>query len=76
MTVCGRLRAYANVSSSAGQRERQVLGKAIGSGKTRSRPAAAGRLGEMLGAKPTLTPRRHSSPASALHQPLSISVSR
>jgi len=43
-----RLRAYANVSSSAGQRERQVLGKAIGSGKTRSRPAAAGRLGEML----------------------------
>jgi hypothetical protein len=31
----GRLRVYANVSLSAGQRERQVFGKAIGSGKTR-----------------------------------------
>jgi hypothetical protein len=35
-----RLRVYANVSCSAGQPERQVLGKAIGSGSTRSRPEA------------------------------------
>jgi len=35
----GRLRVYANVNCSAGQRERRVLGKA-GSGKTRSRPGA------------------------------------
>ena len=36
--LLARLRAYANVSCSAGQRERQVLGEPIGSGKTRSRP--------------------------------------
>jgi len=36
----GRLRAYANVSYSAGRHERQVSGKGIESGKTRSRPSA------------------------------------
>ena len=38
-TGIGRLPVYAKVSWSAGQRERQVLGKAIGSSKTRSRPS-------------------------------------
>ena len=36
----GRLRVYANVSCPAAQRARRVWGKAIGSGKTRSRPKA------------------------------------
>jgi len=42
LIASGRLRVYANGSWSAGQRERQVLGNAIGSIKTRSRPGAAG----------------------------------
>jgi len=37
-TACGRLRVYASVSCSAGQRGRQVFGKAIGSGRTRCHP--------------------------------------
>ena len=47
MTAVGWLRVYANVSWSARQRERQVLGKAIGSGKTRSRPEADAGTGRL-----------------------------
>jgi len=51
-TGSGRVQAYANVSYSAGRPERQVSGKAIDGGKTRSRPEA-----EVSGAR-TMAPKQ------------------
>jgi hypothetical protein len=58
LTACGRVRMHASVSCSAYQYERQVSGKGIESGKTRSRPISHGRSSELDAGNQTLDRRR------------------